>query len=542
MKLAELVRTSSAVAAASGRLEKTSLLATFLGQLDDAEIEIALGFLIGWPRQGKLGIGWAAIESARPAQPATAATMELREVDLAFDELMSMRGKSSAVKRRMRLAELLARGTKEEQEFLGALAIGEVRQGALEGVLLEAVARAAGVPSDRLRRAVMLAGDLGTVARAVLGPDGADALGRYQLELFRPVQPMLADSAPTIAEALAGCDQPVVEWKLDGARIQVHARGDRVVVYTRNLNDVTAALPEVTEAVRALAVREVILDGEVIALAGDGRPLAFQETMRRFGRKLDADALRAQLPLTPFFFDVLSCDGEDLLERPLAERLRILDGVVPGALRVPRMIPGDVEGNQGNQGVRVLETSRTTDSGARFKNSDPLIRAAERFQEDALARGHEGVMVKALASTYAAGRRGSAWLKVKTARTMDLVVLAVEWGSGRRKGWLSNLHLGARDPGSGAFVMLGKTFKGLTDETLEWQTRELLARETRREGHVVHVRPELVVEIAFNEVQRSSQYPGGVTLRFARVKGYRPDKLSAEADTIDAVRALAPPA
>jgi DNA ligase-1 len=300
-----------------------------------------------------------------------------------------------------------------------------------------------------------------------------------------------------------------VEWKLDGARIQVHRDGDRVAVYTRNLNDVTSRVPEVVEAVRGFGARELILDGEVIALAAGGRPLSFQDTMGRFGRRLDVEAMRAQRPLTPYFFDVLLHDGEEVLDRPLSSRLELLEAVVPAAYRVPRLVGASVE-------------------------------IAKQFQADTLERGHEGVMVKSLAAPYAAGRRGSAWIKVKTARTLDLVVLAVEWGSGRREGWLSNLHLGARDPATGGFVMLGKTFKGMTDELLEWQTKELLARETHRDGHVVYVRPELVVEIAFNEVQRSTQYPGGVALRFARVKGYRPDKRASEADTIEAVRAFLP--
>jgi DNA ligase-1 len=300
-----------------------------------------------------------------------------------------------------------------------------------------------------------------------------------------------------------------IERKLDGARIQVHRRGDRVAVYTRNLNDVTARVPEVVEAVGALPAHELILDGEVIALAPSGAPYSFQTTMRRFGRRLDVDTLRAELPLSPFFFDVLFHDGESLIDRPLTERLERLDALIPSTLGVPRIVTADAD-------------------------------AAAAFQADALAAGHEGVMVKSMSATYAAGRRGSAWLKVKQARTLDLVVLAVEWGSGRRKGWLSNLHLGARDPSTGDFVMLGKTFKGMTDELLAWQTTELLAREVRRDAHIVFVRPELVVEIAFNEVQRSSQYPGGVALRFARVKGYRPDKNASAADTIDAVRAFLP--
>ena len=507
MRLDELVQTSTSVAATSGRLAKIATLAAFLRRLTPAEVSVAIGFLIGWPRQGRLGVGWASVASAR-GEPASESSLELSDVDSAFDQLVSARGKNSGTERARLLGNLFSRATAAEQQFLGALVIGEVRQGALEGVLLEAIAKAADVPADRVRRAAMMAGDLGTVASAVLGPDGAAALDVYQLELFRPVQPMLADSAPTVAEAF-GVDGPlVVEWKLDGARIQVHRRDDRVAVYTRNLNDVTAAVPEVVEAVRALPERELILDGEVIALTPDGTPHAFQTTMRRFGRRLDVDALRVELPLSAFFFDILY-DGEPVIDEPLSARLERLDRIVPPALRVPRIVTGDAE-------------------------------EAARFQADALARGHEGVMVKSPSASYAAGRRGSAWLKVKTARTLDLVVLAVEWGSGRRKGWLSNLHLGARDPETGGFVMLGKTFKGMTDEMLAWQTTELLAREVRRDGHVVYVRPELVVEVAFNEVQQSSQYPGGVALRFARVKGYRPDKSASAADTIDAVRAFLP--
>jgi DNA ligase 1 len=510
VKLDSLVQTSKSVAAASGRLDKISKLAAFLGQLTPDEAAIAIGFFTGWPRQGRIGVGWATVAEAR-GDAAVAPTLELPDVDRAFDALQAVKGKGSAAERLRLVRELFARATADEQEFLTALAIGEVRQGALEGVMLDAVAKAASVPADRLRRAVMLAGDLGAVARVVCsgGEAALTALATYRIELFRPVQPMLADSASDVAEALGASDAATLEWKLDGARIQVHRSDDRVAVYTRNLNDVTNRVPEVVEAVRAFSARELILDGEVIALAANARPLSFQDTMRRFGRRLDVETLRAERPLTPYFFDVLLHDGEEVMDRPLSERLSLLDAIVPPAFRVPRIVTSDVE-----EGVR--------------------------FQTDALDRGHEGVMVKSLAAPYAAGRRGSAWIKVKTARTLDLVVLAVEWGSGRREGWLSNLHLGARDPATGGFVMLGKTFKGMTDELLEWQTKELLARETHRDGHVVHVRPELVVEIAFNEVQRSPHYPGGVALRFARVKGYRPDKKSDEADTIDAVRAFLP--
>jgi DNA ligase-1 len=508
MRFQELVETSSAVARATGRLAKIAALATFLARLAPDDVPIAIGFLTGWPRQGRLGLGWAAIAAAREQEPATDSTLDLRDVDAIFDHLTAIRGKDSARERARLVRDLFARATADEQRFLAALVIGEVRQGALEGVLLEAVAKAAGVPSDSVRRAVMMAGDLGTVARAALGPDGATALGAYQLELFRPVQPMLADSAPTVADALSSGGPMALEWKLDGARIQVHRRDDRVAVFTRNLNDVTARVPEIVQAVQALPARELILDGEAIAVDPNGRPRPFQVTMRRFGRRLDVDELRAELPVSAFFFDLLYDGGQSIVDNPLSDRLARLDAIVPVTLRVPRIV--------------------TADAGE-----------ATRFQADALARGHEGIMVKSLSAPYAAGRRGAAWLKVKTARTLDLVVLAVEWGSGRRRGWLSNLHLGARDPAAGGFVMLGKTFKGLTDELLAWQTKELLAREVRRDGHVVYVRPELVVEIAFNEVQQSPQYPGGVALRFARVKGYRPDKSAAEADTIDAVRAFA---
>jgi DNA ligase-1 len=509
MKLDELVRVSASVAASPGRLDKISKLADLLSRVPPDDVPVAIGFLTGSPRQGRIGVGWATVASGRDREAASTPSLELRDVDSVFDQLSSVQGKNSGKERARLVGDLFARATTDEQQFLAALLIGEVRQGALEGALLEAVAKAAGLPADRVRRAVMMAGDLGTVASAVLGGDREKALSQYQLEVFRPVQPMLADSASSIGDAWSPGIPTAIEWKLDGARIQVHRRDDRVAVYTRNLNDVTARVPEVVEAVRALPASELILDGEVIALGSDERPRPFQTTMSRFGRRQDVGELRAELPLTPFFFDVLLHDGESLVDNPLSERLERLETLAPKSLRVPRIVTADLE-------------------------------EAVRFQEDALARGHEGVMVKSLSATYAAGRRGSAWLKVKAVRTLDLVVLAVEWGSGRRKGWLSNLHLGARDPATGGFVMLGKTFKGMTDVMLEWQTKELLAREVRREGHIVHVRPELVVEIAFNDVQHSSQYPGGAALRFARVKAYRPEKSAAEADTIDAVRAFLP--
>jgi DNA ligase-1 len=510
MKLDELVQTSAAVAATSGRLEKISKLASLLKRLAPDEVVIAIGFLIGFPRQGKLGVGWATVSSSREHAPAPEAALELHDVDAIFDRVKSTKGKNSGTEKARLVGDLFARATANEQRFLGSLIVGEVRQGALEGVLIEAIASAAGMPSNRVRRAAMMAGDIAEVAAAVLGPDGDAALSAYGLELFRPVQPMLADSAETVADALVTEAGPMsIEWKLDGARIQVHRQGDRVAVYTRNLNEVTARVPEVVDAVLALPAHELILDGEVLSLMSNGRPRSFQDTMRRFGRRLDVETLRSELPLTPFLFYILYHDGESIIDRPLSERLERLDRIASIELRVPRITTSDAS-------------------------------EAERFQSGALEGGHEGVMVKSLRAPYAAGRRGSAWIKVKTPRTLDLVVLAVEWGSGRRQGWLSNIHLGARDPENGGFVMLGKTFKGMTDEILQWQTTEFLARETHRDGHIVYVRPEVVVEIAFNEVQRSTQYPGGVALRFARVKGYRPDKNADEADTIEAVRAFLP--
>ena len=511
MNLSDIVNTSTVVASTSSRGKKVELLADVLRRLAPNEIAIAIGFLTGWPRQGKLGIGWATLDAARPPNAAADATLTLAEVDQAFTALKAVKGSNSAAQRRRLLGDLMVRATTAEQQFLFALGVGEVRQGALEGVMAEAVAKAANLPADRVRRAAMLAGDLGSVAEAVLA-EGEAGLAHWSLQLFRPVQPMLADSAPNVQEALQEFGDGVaaaLEWKLDGARIQVHKQGDRIAIYTRSLNDVTPAVPEVTEAVRAFPANELILDGEVIALDAAERPLPFQVTMRRFGRRLDVDALRAQIPVSPFFFDILRVDGEDLLDQQLHQRLTRLDAIIPASMRVPRTVTADVE-------------------------------EAKRFEAGALERGHEGLMAKSLSAPYAAGRRGSAWLKVKTARTLDLVVLAVEWGSGRRKGWLSNIHVSARDPVKGGFVMLGKTFKGMTDEILEWQTKELLARETRREGHIVHVRPELVVEVAFNEVQRSPHYPGGVALRFARIKGYRHDKRAEEADTIESVLELAP--
>jgi DNA ligase-1 len=501
-RLAEVVRTSAAVAATSSRLAKIRLIADCLRALEPQEIEIALPYLSGELRQGKLTLGYAGLRSAL-GSPAGSAQLALEDVDRAFDELKRAKGKGSAGQRADRLKALLGRATAEEQDFLLRLIVGELRQGALEGVMLEAVAAAAGVPAGQVRRAATFAGGIAQVARAALHGGG---LGEFSVRLMQPVLPMLAQPAADVGAALAALGTALCEWKLDGARIPVHKSGDEVRIFTRNLNDVTSRVPEVVQALKGVSA-SLILDGEAIALRPDGRPHPFQVTMSRFGRKTGDAAQRRALPLSVFFFDCLLRDGEPLVDRGAGERHDILRQILPATLVTPSLI---------------------TDDAAK----------ADDFYEDALARGHEGLMAKALDAPYEAGRRGAGWLKLKRAKTLDLVVIGAEWGSGRRKGWLSNLHLGARDPRTGGFVMLGKTFKGLTDETLEWQTRELLAREVRRDEWTVYVRPELVVEIAFNDVQASSQYAGGMALRFARVKGYRPDKRPEEADTIDAVRRI----
>ena len=503
MQLQELVDASNAVARTRGRLEKIGTLAELLKKAGADEIRIAVAFLSGALPQGRIGIGWSSIAEMRAVPAAAEPSLDLLDVHRAFDRVACVKGAGALRLRTSHLTDLFGRATSSEQDFLARLLSGELRQGALEGVLAEAVARAAGVSGDAVRQAAMMCGDLGEVACAALN-EGAAALTRYSIQIFRPVEPMLASPAESVEEALESFGEAAFELKLDGARIQVHKSGDDVRVYSRALRDVTAAVPEVVEAARGVTASEIILDGEVLAFRPDGMPLPFQDTMRRFGRRLDVDRLRAELPLTPFFFDCLYLDGRALTASPQRQRFAILADVT-GARAVAHQIV-----------------------------DDPA--AASRFFEDAIAAGHEGVMAKSLDAPYAAGSRGSAWLKIKRVQTLDLVVLAAEWGSGRRKGWLSNLHLGARDPGRGGFVMLGKTFKGMTDELLEWQTSALLEREVRREGHVVFVRPELVVEIAFNDLQESPQYPGGLALRFARVKGYRPDKTAGEADTIQTLR------
>jgi DNA ligase-1 len=506
MLLHDLVATSNAVAHTGGRLQKIARLADLLTRLSADEIPIAIGFLSGEPRQGRMGVASAAIWDAKQVTPAATPALRLIDVDEIFARIATTRGAGAANARQHQLRDLMGRATAEEQDFLARLIFGELRQGALEGVLVEAVAKASGITPAAIRRALMMAGALAPVARASL-EHGEAGLSSFGVQIFQPVQPMLAQPAASMREALNPFGSEVsLEWKLDGARIQAHKRGDEIRVYSRNLRDVTHAVPEVVDAVRGIAADEAIVDGEVIALKPDGAPQPFQTTMQRFGRKLDVERLRQTIPLTPFLFDCLFADGEPLVDTPQEARVDRL-GAIAAPLVVPRLVR-------------------------------PTPESAAQFLDDTLGHGHEGLMVKSLAAGYAAGRRGQNWLKVKIARTLDLVVLAAEWGHGRRTGWLSNLHLGARDPVHGGFVMLGKTFKGLTDEMLAWQTERLLTLEISRDRYTVIVRPELVVEIAFNEVQESPHYPGGLALRFARVKGYRLDKPASEADTIDTVREM----
>jgi DNA ligase-1 len=504
MLLASVVETSRRVAETSKRLDKVALLAALLRQLRPEEIEIVVQFLAGQTRQGRIGIGYAGLRDARQS-PALNPSLEIVEVDQILQSIADVSGGGSQRLRLEILQALFSRATDAEQQFLTALLIGELRQGALEGIMLEAVAKASGISSERVRRAAMIAGDIARVARVAI-EQGDGGLSQYDIQIFRPIQPMLAQSADDIPEALAGIGEAALEYKMDGARVQVHKSGDDVVVYSRSLKDVTHAVPEVVELVRALPANDLILDGEVISLQPDGRPQPFQITMRRFGRKLDVQRMRHELPMTPFWFDLLYLNGDPMLDQTQSRRFSALSELAPDSL-IPNMVTGDTA-------------------------------AGDEFLEQALARGHEGIMAKAIGAKYAAGARGQSWVKVKRAHTLDLVILAAEWGHGRRKGWLSNLHLGARDTEKGAFAMLGKTFKGLTDEMLRWQTQELLKLEIGRDSYTVHVEPKLVAEIAFNEIQVSPRYASGLALRFARVKRYRTDKTAAEADTFETVQRL----
>ena len=505
--LGALVGTSQRVTAAASRRAKVAELARLLQSLAPEEIEAATHYLSGTLRQGRIGIGYSQLQTAvRDLAPVDGA-LTIGDVDEILGALQETRGAGSAVRRTDLLRGLFARATPEERDFLMRLLTDALRQGAMGGLMIEATAAAARLPVQQVRRAAMYARDLGTLARRAL-IDGSAGLARFSLELFSPVAPMLAQTAADPAAALLALPGEVAfEWKLDGARIQVHKRGNEVRIYTRNLNEVTEAIPEIATLVASFAADTLVLDGEAIAMDADGRPHPFQVTMSRFGRKLEVERASAALPVQAFFFDCLFKDGHSVVELPGRARHELLSEAVPTDRRVPRLV-----------------TSSPTD--------------AESFYQAALAAGHEGVMAKALDAPYEAGNRGASWLKIKRAHTLDLVVLAAEWGHGRRTGKLSNLHLGAFDSASGQYTMLGKTFKGLTDALLEWQTRELLARETRRDAMTVWVRPELVVEIAFSDLQASTRYPGGVALRLARVKRYRADKTAEQADTMHTVRRL----
>jgi DNA ligase-1 len=541
--LTKLVLTSQAVAATPRRSVKIAEIADLLRTASPPEVPVVVAFLSGELRQRQIGVGYAALgglAAGGGAAGGMAPALTVSEVDGVFAQVGAVTGSGAQATRRRMLAELFGRATDAERDFLIRLIAGELHQGALEGVMIEAVARAAGVPASEVRRAHLLGGSLQAVAAAALtaaklavpttaaattdpathdpaGSAASAALRSFGLQVGRPLRPMLASSASSVAAAFARVSPAAVEWKIDGIRIQVHRDESGVAIFTRTLDNITARVPEIVEEALALDVRAAVLDGEAVALYPDGRPRPFQVTASRAGTQADVARQRADVPLTAFYFDLLHLDGTDLIDEPASDRYALLSRVLPAKLLIPRLMTADVA-------------------------------AAEAFFADAVARGHEGVVVKSPSALYAAGRRGSEWIKVKPRHTLDLVVLAAEWGHGRRRGWLSNLHLGARDPVTGGLVMLGKTFKGLTDEMLDWQTARLLelaeepdrrpAGDLRDAYGVLRVRPELVVEVAFDGVQASPRYPGGLALRFARVLRYRPDKAAAEADTIDAVRAL----
>ncbi|MFZ5890876.1 MAG: ATP-dependent DNA ligase [Myxococcota bacterium] len=506
MRFEQLANLSRDIASTRSRIKKVELLALFLRALPPEEIEPAVALLSGEPRQGRIGVGGALLHRLFSAPASTVASVSVQEVDEVLQRFATTSGRGSARERELLLGALFSRLTQQEREFLAGTLAGGLRQGALEAVMLDGVASAAQVPIDTLRRALLFAGSVQVVARAAL-TGGAPELASFSLSLFQPLRPMLADSAATLREALDHAPAAAVEYKLDGARIQVHKRGNEVAVYSRQGQDVTSRVPELVESARAFPANELLLDGEAIAYAENGRPLPFQSTMQRFGRQKNVDQVRAGLPLSQAYFDCLYKDGAVLVDRPNSERFAALLESVGSGLVVPR---------------HVVESE-----------SD-----AQAFVASALEAGHEGVLVKSLNAPYDAGRRGSSWLKLKPVHTLDLVVLAAEWGNGRRQGFLSNIHLGARDPVGGGFVMLGKTFKGMTDAMLSWQTKRFQELAADQSGHVVHLRPEQVVEVAFDGVQESSQYPGGLSLRFARVKSYREDKRAEEADTIGRVREI----
>ena len=504
MLLADVAAASQTVTATSKRSVKSAAVAECLRRAAPVDVPVVVAYLAGELRQRRTGVGWASMRDLPP--PAGEAGLTVTEVDAGLEAVASTSGTGSQRARAERVREIFSRATEPEQRLLRGLLTGELRQGALEGVMLDAIATASALPAADVRRAAMLRGDLGAVATAAL-TRGSAGLAEFRLQVGRPVQPILASPGDDVATALQRLGVAAMDWKLDGVRVQVHREGSEVGVFTRSLDDITSRVPEVVEAALDLPVHAAVLDGEAIALFPDGRPRPFQQTGSRVGSRVDVAAARRAAPLSTYIFDVLHVDGADVLDLPARERFAVLEAAVPEGMRVPRLVTGE-------------------------------LAAAERFLADTLARGHEGVVAKALDAPYEAGRRGAGWLKIKPRHTLDLVVLAAEWGHGRRSGWLSNLHLGARDVEQGGFVMLGKTFKGLTDAMLRWQTDRLRELAVDDSAWVVQVRLELVVEVAFDGVQTSPRYPAGMALRFARVLRHRPDKSAAEADTVKTVRAI----
>lgn len=511
MNLSRLVETSAAVAATRSRLTKVAHLRDLLKSASGPDIGLVTHYLSGELPQGRIGVGPALIRKVLPVAAADVSVLTLADLNVAFDTIAAISGSGANARRHAELEALLARALGEEQRFIVRLLVGEIRQGALEGVMVEAVAAAADLPAVAVRRALMISGSLPQVLRTAL-VGGVERLNEYRLELGRPVRPMLAQPSESLSQALQECESACVDVKMDGVRIQAHRQGDRVWLFTRAMHEVSRRLPEVVARLRSVNEQHFILDGEVIALNDQGQPLPFQDTMKRFGRKSDVESMAAAMPLSPVFFDVLHCAGEDLIDHPARCRFERLSEILPRDMVMPRVVDASPE-------------------------------EAETFLQTVLEQGHEGLMVKRLSSPYQAGSRGSDWLKIKPVHTLDLIVLAAEWGSGRREGWLSNLHLGARagdadSTDSSQWVMLGKTFKGLSDEMLRWQTERLLELEVSRDKYVVHVRPELVVEVAFNEVQRSSNYASGMALRFARVKRFRHDKTPNDVEPAASLAAL----
>jgi len=506
ISIQDLVELSRKVRSTTRKKEKVSVLADFFRRAKGEEIGLVFRYLSGQLPQRPLGIGWATLQEVFQGLPINPRLPSLIETDRFFEEISREKGEGSLERKVSLLRNIFSSLQQDEKEFLTGLIMGEIRQGALEGLVLEAIAQASSLPVDRLRQSLMFSGDIGKVAQVALD-EGMTGLSLFQPRLFHPISPMLANPVEGEAEALERLGEAGFEFKIDGARIQVHKEKEEVGIFTRHLKDITDSIPEIVKLARTFQFENAIFEGEVIALRKDGKPLPFQTTMRRFGRILDVQRLEKEIPLTPYFFDLLYANGESFIDKPYRDRFGLLSQKVSSKYMIHQIIT---------------------------RNENEL----KDFLRRSLDAGHEGLMAKGLDSLYTAGHRGYSWLKIKPARTLDLVVLAAEWGHGRRKGVLSNLHLGARDPESGTFIMLGKTFKGLTDEMLHWQTRRLLELEVSRDQWTVYVKPELVVEVAFNEIEESPRYPGGLALRFARVKNFRPDKSASEADTFQEIGQL----